>query len=335
MMRTTKRPLTLLAVLVAALALLATACSSDSGGKKADEEADLPGAGTADTPRMTIAMIHHAPAGDTFWDIIRKGAEAAAAKDNVDLMYNGDVDISEQSTLVQNAINQKVDGIAVTLPNAEGLSNVLAQAEDAGIPVVAFNAGVDDWQDVGAMEFFGQEESLAGEQAGQRLSEEGAGKVLCVLQAQGQVQLEARCDGVASGFDGEMEKLYVNGEDMPSVRSTITAKLQEDDSIDHVVTLGAPIAMTAIQSVADAGSEAKVVTFDTNPEVVDAIGSGDVQWAIDQQPYLQGYLAVDSLWLYNTNGNVIGGGNPVLTGPAFIDESTLEEVAEYAQRGTR
>jgi simple sugar transport system substrate-binding protein len=140
---------------------------------------------------------------------------------------------------------------------------------------------------------------------------------------------------VDSGFDGEVERLYVNGEDMPAVQSTITAKLQQDDAIDHIVTLGAPFALTAVQSVAEAGSEAEVVTFDTNTELIDALRSGDVRWAIDQQPYLQGYLAVDSLWLYNTNGNTIGGGNPVLTGPAFIDETNLDQVAEYAERGTR
>ena len=75
--------------------------------------------------------------------------------------------------------------------------------------------------------------------------------------------------------------------------------------------------------------------FDTNAELVDAISNGGVQWAIDQQPFLQGYLAVDSLWLYLNNRNVIGGGLPTLTGPAFIDKSNIDAVAEYAKKGTR
>ena len=95
---------------------------------------------------------------------------------------------------------------------------------------------------------------------------------------------------------------------MPSVESTITAKLQQDPSIDTVVTLGAPFALTAVQSAKNAGSKAKIATFDTNAALVDAIQDGDVQWAVDQQPYLQGYLAIDSLWLYLNNGNLIGGG---------------------------
>ena len=60
-----------------------------------------------------------------------------------------------------------------------------------------------------------------------------------------------------------------------------------------------------------------------------------MQWAVDQQPFLQGYLAVDSLWLYLNNRNTIGGGQPVLTGPAFIDTSNIDAIAEYAKNGTR
>ena len=89
---------------------------------------------------------------------------------------------------------------------------------------------------------------------------------------------------------------------MPSVESTITAKLQQDPSVDHVVALGAPFALAAVQSVNNAGSKAKVVTFDTNAALVDAIKNGEVQWAVDQQPFLQGYLAIDALWLYLNNG---------------------------------
>jgi simple sugar transport system substrate-binding protein len=131
------------------------------------------------------------------------------------------------------------------------------------------------------------------------------------------------------------EILNVNGKDMPSVESTITAKLQQDPSVDAVLTLGAPFALTAVQSVKNANSKAKVATFDTNAALVDAINAGDVQWAVDQQPFLQGYLAVDSLWLYLTNGNIIGGGKPTLTGPAFIDKTNIDAVAEYAKNGTR
>ena len=93
--------------------------------------------------------------------------------------------------------------------------------------------------------------------------------------------------------------------------------------------------MTTVQSKKTAGSNAVVDTFDTNAELVSAIKNGDVQWAVDQQPFLQGYLSVDSLWLYLNNGNMIGGGHPTLTGPSFIDKSNIDAVADYAKNGTR
>jgi simple sugar transport system substrate-binding protein len=320
----------------AALALSLAACSS-SGGKQ--EEQQTSGGGSAgqvaDTPRYKIAMITHEAPGDTFWDLIRKGAEAAAAKDNIDLVYSNDPEAPQQANLIQSAINSNVDAIASTMPNVDAITPALKKAVDKDIPIVLFNAGVTDWQQTGALMYFGQDESIAGETAGKRLTQDGAKHVACVVQEQGQVQLEARCAGVEKGFSGKTDKLYVNGRDMTAVRSTITAKLQQDKSIDRVITLGAPIALAAVQAVGDANSSAKVVTFDTNSDLVKAIQDGDVQWAIDQQPYLQGYESIDSLWLYLTNRNILGGGQAVLTGPSFIDQSNIDKIAEYAKRGTR
>jgi simple sugar transport system substrate-binding protein len=90
-----------------------------------------------------------------------------------------------------------------------------------------------------------------------------------------------------------------------------------------------------VKSVEAAGSKAKIGTFDTNKELVAAIKDGKVGFAIDQQPYLQGYLATDALWLYKTNGNTIGGGSNVATGPSFIDSSNVDAVSEFAANGTR
>jgi simple sugar transport system substrate-binding protein len=335
-MRTSRRRLAALAA-VAALALSVAACSS-SGGKQEQQQSSGGGGGVnvADTPRYKIAMITHEAPGDTFWDLIRKGAQSASAKDNIQLVYSNDPQAPKQADLIQSAIDSKVDAIATTLPNPGALTPAVKKAVDAGIPVVEFNAGVNDWKNTGALMYFGQDESVAGEAAGARLAKDGAKHVLCVVQEQGQVQLEARCAGVEKGFTGgKTDKLYVNGRNMPSVQSDIQAKLAQDKSIDRVITLGAPFALAAVQSAKDAGSSAKIVTFDTNAQLVSAVEAGDVQWAIDQQPYLQGYEAIDSLWLYLTNGNNLGGGETVLTGPSFIDQSNIKTVAEYAKRGTR
>lgn len=330
-----RRPARVVAV-AAAAALTLAGCSSGSGGKKAEERAANASAGRATTPRMTVALITHQAPGDTFWDIVRKGAEAAAAKDNIKLVYSHDPNAGDQAGLVQNAVDQKVDGIAVTLAKPDAMKDAVAKATAAKIPVVGLNSGLSDWKRLGLLEFFGQDESVAGEALGKKLNEIGAKNAVCVIQEQGNVGLTQRCDGVKKTFSGTTQTLYVNGTDMPSVKSTITAKLEQDPAIDHVVTLGAPFALTAVQSVGDAGSKARVATFDLNKDLTAAIKKGTIQFAVDQQPYLQGYLAIDSLWLYRNNGDYSGGGEqPVLTGPAFVDKANVDTVARFAANGTR
>jgi simple sugar transport system substrate-binding protein len=326
---------TVAALSVAGLAL--AACSS-SGGKAATDSSSTPAgsASAAGTPKLTVAMITHQAPGDTFWDIIRKGAEAASAKDNVDLQYSNDPDATKQAQLIQAAIDKKVDGIAVTDPNTPALGDTIKKAIAAGIPVTMFNAGGTDAIGLGALGYFGQGEKDAGTAVGKRIVGDGGKNILCVIQEQGQQQLEDRCAGVTAGAAGaKVERAFVNGRDDSVVSTAIQAKLAQNKAIDWIVTLGAPIALDATKSVADAGSSAKIGTFDTNKALVAAIQGGKIAWAIDQQPYLQGYLAVDSLWLYKTNGNTLGGGTNVATGPAFIDSKNIDAVAKFAANGTR
>ena len=155
--------------LAAALTLGLAACTSGQGGAQEEEEAaGGDAAGSAGTPEKTVAMITHAVPGDTFWDLVRDGALVAAEKNNIDLQYSSDPQGPGQATLVQNAIDQKVDGIAVTLAKPDAMRSAVQKARDAGIPVVALNSGLEDWEDVGAMMYFGQDERLAGVAAGER-----------------------------------------------------------------------------------------------------------------------------------------------------------------------
>jgi simple sugar transport system substrate-binding protein len=313
---------------VAAALLVLTAACSSSGGAQEEGEA-------AETPRYTVAMISHAPEGDAFFDVIRKGAEEAAAKDNVEFQYSSSGQIPEQSTFIQNAIDSGVDGIAVSLPDPAALAPVVQKAVDAGIPVVAFNAGDRDWQSTGALAFYGEPEVLAGEFAGTELNQLGATHVLCVLQAQGQVQLEDRCSGIEATFTGTTEKLYAQGTDLPQYVSTVSAKLQQDPSIDAVVTLGPQLGVAMAQSMKESGSTAKLVTYAFNSDLIPLLEDGSVAFTIDQQPYLQGYLSVDTLWLYLRNKSVIGAQQPVPTGPVVIDQSNIGDIAEDIEAGLR
>ncbi|GAB6984064.1 substrate-binding domain-containing protein [Nocardioides pyridinolyticus] len=317
---------------LAALALAVTACSS--GGKEESDSGPSGGGGGGDDSGYTIAMITHETPGDTFWDKIKAGAQRAAENYGIDLKYSNDPDPGQHATLIQNAVDSEVDGIATTLEAPDAEAESVRTALDAGIPIVAFNQGIDQYQDLGISMYFGSDERLAGETAGQRISQAGGQHVLCVIQDEGSVALETRCAGVKSSAPST-ENIQVNGADDSAVVSSLQAKLSEDDSIDYIVTLGAPIAMDALQAIEAAGSDAKLVTFDLNVDAAQAIKDGSIEFSIDQQPYVQGYMAVTSLYLNLLNGNDIGGGGPVLTGPSFVDASNIDAIVPFAENGTR
>ncbi|MFD5276897.1 substrate-binding domain-containing protein [Pseudarthrobacter sp. NPDC058362] len=321
------------ALVAAVVPMMALSACSSTGGRT--EPAGGSGGGqVAATDRMKVALITHAAPGDTFWDIVRKGAEEAAAKDNVELLYTSDPEGGRQAQLIQQAIDQKVDGIAVTLAKPDALKDSLKKAADAGIPVVSLNAGESVSAQLGAFTHFGSNEKLAGAAVGTKLSELGLKHPICVIQEQGHVGLEARCAGVKEKVAGT-EILYVPGTDMAQVSSTVTAKLQATADADVIIGLGAPYTLTILKAVTGAGSKAKVASFDMNPELAQKIADGDVIFTVDQQPWLQGYGSIDALWQAKRGGFRIGGGQPVLTGPSIVDQAAAADVLEFAKEGVR
>lgn len=312
-----------LAGVAAAGALVLAACGSPAGAGGAAGSAE----GTAELEPLKVALVTHAAPGDTFWDTIRTGAEDAAERNNIELLYTSDPDGGRQAQLVEQAVDQGVDGIVVTLAKADAMSGAVSSAVDAGIPVFSINAGEEEYADLGVLAHFGQNEFIAGQAAGEQFTEAGLSNVVCVIHEQGHVGLESRCEGLADTFNGESEVLYVQGTDMTNVASTITSKLQTDPGIDGVLTLGAPFAMTAKDSIADAGSSATLATTDLNADVYQAIKDGTMLFGIDQQPYLQGFSSVEAVRLYHDGGYVLGGGKAVLTGPAVVNADNLASVA--------
>ncbi|RFU86578.1 sugar ABC transporter substrate-binding protein [Streptomyces triticagri] len=322
----------LTAVMGASLA----ACSS-TGGKRAEDarKAQAEGRAAVGTPRWTFAMVTHSGDGDTFWDIVKSGAKQAAVKDNINFLYANNDEGKEQAQLVQSYIDKGVDGLVVSLAKPDAMKDVMAKAAKKGIPVITVNSGSAESKEFGALTHIGQDETIAGEAVGEELNDRGRKKAVCVLHEQGNVGHEQRCAGVKKTFDGKIENLYVEGTNMPDVQSNIGAKLQSDKAVDSVVTLGAPFAATAVKAKKDAGSKAEIDTFDLNANVAAGLKAGDLGFAVDQQPYLQGYEAIDLLWLYRYNADVLGGGRPVLTGPQIITKADADELEEYTKRGTR
>jgi simple sugar transport system substrate-binding protein len=315
-----------------AAALLALSACSGGGAPPAPENQG--GGGGGGESGYTLAMITHETPGDTFWDRIRAGAEQAAKDTGSTLKYSADPDATKQAVLIQNAIDSKVDGIATTLVTPDALIPTVQKAVQAGIPVDSFNSGLDYYKQAGALTHFSSDERLAGQEAGKRMKAAGATKILCTIQQAGSVALEDRCAGVKDSFPNT-ENLQVNGADDSAVTSAIQAKLSQDKDINWVITLGAPQALDTLKAFEGSGSSAKVGTFDTNPDAAQAVKDGKIQFYIDQQPYVQGYMAVTQLYLFKKNGNILGGGKPVLTGPSFVDSTNIDTILPFVQNNTR
>ena len=321
-------------ILAAGAAVMIGAAACSGGGRQKETDASVSGGNAAGSSGYTIAFITHETPGDTFWDKVKNGANQAAKDTGVTLKYSNDPEAPKQAVLIQNAVDSKVNAIATTLVTPDALAGSVKAATDAGIPVVGFNSGLDQYQKLGALMYFGSDETLAGTTAGQRLAQQGAKHPLCVIQQTGSVALEARCAGVKSSIAGT-ENIQVNGADDAAVTSTLQAKLAQDKSIDAIVTLGAPQALDAIKAKEQSGSEAKLVTFDLNEQAATEIKNGNILFSIDQQPYVQGYMAVTSLYLNLKNGNDIGGGKAVLTGPSFVDSGNIDKIIPFTKNNTR
>jgi simple sugar transport system substrate-binding protein len=285
---------------------------------------------------VTIAVITHGE-GDSFWAVVKKGAEAAGKDLGVTVRYSeSNNNPEEQAQLIEAAITEEVDGIAVSAPDPDAITDPVKSAVDAGIPVITINSGAEESAEMGAITHVGQTETIAGEGAGAQLKEAGATKIICIIHEQGNIGLNQRCDGAKKGFGGEVENLQVAGvSDVSTTLTEIQSKLESDDSIDGVLALNPDIAVAARDAVAGAGSEAKVATFDLSGDVIKAIQADEILFAVDQQQYLQGYLPVVFLTLNKTNLNTVGGGLPVLTGPGFVTKDNAAEIEKLAEAGTR
>jgi simple sugar transport system substrate-binding protein len=321
-------------LLAAALAvpLLVLAGCSQTENNAPEEENEAGGSGGYG---YSIAVVTHGGPGDAFWSVVKAGAEKAGKDMGDEVSYQSDGDPQKQSQLIDAAVNQKVDGLVVSMANPDALRSSIEKAVAAGIPVVTINSGQEKSAQFGALSHVGQDEAIAGRGAGTRLKGEGVTKLLCVVHEAGNIGLEQRCSGAKEGLGGTVENLQVNGSDLQAAQATIKAKLQSDSSVDGVLTLNPGVAAVAVTAVKDSGSKAKLATFDLNPEVVSAIEGGSVLFAVDQQQYEQGYLPVVMLTLYKSNLNTVGGGLPVLTGPGFVTKENASKVADLAKSGTR
>ena len=266
------------------VALVLSACGGTGQSKGASDASSL---------NLTYAVITHGAPGDAFWDRVKSGAERAGKDYGVKVEYSSDPDPAKQSQLIDGAVADKVDGIVVSMANPDA-TRVQCQGRggQGGVPVVTINSGIGTVQGVrrdhprrpGAR-------TIAGRAAGEKLKAAGLKNVICVIHEAGNVGLETRCKSAAAAMGGKMTNLQVDSTDDNAVQSTITSKLQADKSIDGVLTLGAQYGIDAVAAVSDVRqSKAKVATFDLSQDVIRTSRPARSLFAVDQQPYVQGYL---------------------------------------------
>jgi len=312
-------------------ALFVSACSSRNAVNKPHNKAGGGKGGYG----YKIAVVTHGSAGDAFWTIVQNGVKQAGKDMGDSVTYESDGDPTKQAALIDAATNAKPDGLVVSMANPPALKAAIARAEKAGIPVITINSGEAESKAYGALSHIGQDEVVAGRAVGTQLKTDGVHHAICVIQEAGNVGLEQRCDGVKQTLGGTVTNIQVDNNNLPAAQTIIKTKLQSDTSVDAVVTLGAQVAQVAEGAISQANSKAELATFDLNGDVAKAIEQGKIAFAVDQQPYLQGYLAVVMLTLYKSNLNVLGGGQPVLTGPNLITKQNAAAVAQLAAGGTR
>lgn len=342
-----RKPRWLLSLVV--LAVLASACangqettvdSTDAGGGNGGDGTtavtDAPDTGGVSQRDYQISMVIHSDPSGTYWGVVKLGAEDAARDLGVSLDIQGSEDPAEMVSLFEAAIAGGADGIATTFAFPDAMMDPVGQAIAAGIPVVGLDSGIEDWLDAGAIGFVGQDEYIAGRGVGLRLNAEGATKTICAIHEVANIALDERCRGVEDTFEGEVVRLQIEFGDPAGSQATIRSALAADPDIDGIVLLNPDMATaSALPAIEETGRDVIVATFDLGPEVLTALDSGTMSFAVDAQPYLQGYLPVLMLVLNLENLNTIGGGLPILTGPGFVTTENAAVVADLVNQGTR
>jgi len=290
------------------------------------------------TKALKICVYTHGDGG-SFWTVAQKGAEAAAKDLGVTLDYQGsNNDSAKQASTIEAGIAAGCQGIAASAPDAGAIKDAMLKAHAAGIPTVTMNSGSSVFKELGAFTHVGQDEIIAGQQAGLRFNDMGVKHVLCPIQEAGNSGLADRCKGLAQTFKGKATNFNLDGglADLTAASAKIKAALQADPSIDAVFALNADIAAKAVLPAAtELGLSLKIGTVDMSPEALQAIADGTMEFAIDQQQYAQGYLSVVLLYLNLTNGHELGGGQPIYSGPGFVTKDNVAKVQDLVAAGTR
>ncbi|MBO9411446.1 MULTISPECIES: sugar ABC transporter substrate-binding protein [unclassified Ruegeria] len=282
-----------------------------------------------------IVVVSHGQANDAFWNVVKNGVEQAGKDVGVNVEYRAPetFDMVAMSQLIDAAVNQEPDGLIVSIPDADALGPSIERAVAAGIPVISINSGSDVSKELGALLHVGQDEFDAGKAAGEKLASMGGNNAICVNHEVGNVALDLRCAGFAEGFAGSVEVLPTSN-DPSEIESKVSAALAANEDVDTIMALGASSAgEPTVAAVKASGRDVNVASFDLSANFLQSIADGDAAFAIDQQQYLQGYLAVNFMGLHAKYGLMPGGNVP--SGPNLVTTEKAAQVIDLSSQGIR
>jgi simple sugar transport system substrate-binding protein len=347
------------ALAVAAIAGL-SACggndsSSPSSGTAGSSQATPAGATTEGTSAggrggKAAIFVIGGKSDDPFWSKVKRGADDAAkvvAAHGGKVTWLGPQNYDnlgpDAAKLILSAKSQGATAVigADWVPEAQ--NQAFKTVSSSGVPVFLYNSGgAKEAQNVGALTYTGSDELLAGKAGGEFFGDKGAKNVLCVNTLPGATNTEARCKGIAEGIvskGGRSKQVPLpssNFGNPTAVTQAIKAALLKDNSVDGVVTISTGDADSAAAAIeqGNLSSKVKLGTFDMDDKQLTRIKEGKQLFCIDQQPYLQGYLAVSQAYGYIAYGLKLPQSS-LLTGPAVINADNVDQAIAGAKAGVR
>ncbi|WP_052768519.1 sugar ABC transporter substrate-binding protein [Streptomyces humi] len=340
---------------VSLLALAATALTGCASGKAGGDDMSPAtasaggGKTTAKTGKVSIFVIG-GKSDDPFFSTVKRGVEDAAKLVKAgggSVTYLGPANYDnlgpDVAKLTRTAVSQNPSAILVPDWVPENQDSAIKEAVAKGITVFIYNSGgITAADKVGAVKYIGSDDYQAGRAGGAEFAEQGAKNILCINTVPGSANQEARCKGIKDGAAGkgsasrQLPLPSSNFGNPSAVTQAIKAALLKDSSIDAVVTIAVGDADSAAAAIKQAGvgSKVKLGTFDLSQSQLDRIKAGTELFAIDQQPYLQGFYVVSMADQYLSYG-VLPPQNPILTGPLLVTKDNVDKAIAGTKAGVR
>lgn len=296
--------------------------------------ASLAGAASAQT---RVVFVTHGQSGDPYWSVVKNGMDDAAKTLGVTAEYLAPetFDMAKMAQMITAAAASSPDGLVVSIPDAAALGGPVKDAVAAGVPVIVIDSGGSALtKELGGLIYLGQSEYDAGVLAGERVAKMGITKAACLNHEIGNQSLDDRCAGFAKGLGVEVP-VVPGVMDPTEMKSRTLAYLSANPDVEFLLGCGINAAEPALAALEELGlaGKVKIGTFDLSPGILQAVADGKMEWGIDAQQYLMGYIPVVQFDLMAKYKLMPVADYP--TGPGFVTKEAAASVIDLAKQGKR